>query len=318
MSKQQLNQQVQHDAAAPDANAKDDIEGLPPYLFGQVMNLKPGDAEALTQLVKLYPPYAEKILATASPRVGLSTVKQAQAMMQPKAVGRSGSLGPVRPGGEFEIESSTGVVPQVHRAETEDVHMDELRGLEGDKPTQSLPAGVRAQVMAMKPREVRLLCDLLKQHPDLSDAILLLAREHLGPDAVAITLQMMHHPSAAPGGAGGPDGAEGPNGPQPATGGAPDAAASTATDGGQGKPAQDAAWVAGARAFNAAHASWVTKFIDTIKDRSFLGADGEIDPKKVADFQARQHIDADGRVGPHTIAAAQKFSDAHPAAQGLE
>jgi hypothetical protein len=62
----------------------------------------------------------------------------------------------------------------------------------------------------------------------------------------------------------------------------------------------------------------VSKFIEVIKDRSFLGADGEIDAHKVFVFQRTQNIDADGKVGPHTIEAAQRYMDAHPNLFGME
>jgi hypothetical protein len=111
MSKEQLSAQTQT-AAADESRTKDDIHGLPPYLFGQVMKLRPGDADELTRLLKLYPDYAEKILAAASPQVGLSTVKQAQATVQTNAVGASGSLGSTRPGSEFLDETATPTTPQ--------------------------------------------------------------------------------------------------------------------------------------------------------------------------------------------------------------
>ena len=111
MSKEQLSAHTPTEASE-ESRAKDDIHGLPPYLFGQVMKLGPGDADALTRLLRLYPDYTDKILAAASPQVGLSTIKQAQAMIQQNTVGASGSLGSTRPGGEFLDETKTSVVPQ--------------------------------------------------------------------------------------------------------------------------------------------------------------------------------------------------------------
>lgn len=111
MSKEQLSEQTQT-AAPEESRTKDDIHGLPPYLFGQVMKLRPGDADGLTKLLRLYPDYTDKILAAASPQVGLSTIKQAQAMVQTNAVGASGSLGSTRPGGGFLDETATPTTPQ--------------------------------------------------------------------------------------------------------------------------------------------------------------------------------------------------------------
>jgi hypothetical protein len=112
MSKEQLSAHTQTESAE-ESRTKDDLHGLPPYLFGQVMKLGPGDADALTKLLRLYPDYTDKILAAASPQVGLSTIKQAQAMIQTNAVGAAGSLGSTRPGSEFLDETATPTVPQV-------------------------------------------------------------------------------------------------------------------------------------------------------------------------------------------------------------
>jgi hypothetical protein len=230
MSKEQLSAQTQTEAAE-ESRTQDDIHGLPPHLFGQVMKLRPGDADALTRLLRIHPEYTDKILAAASPQVGLSTIKQAQAMVQTNAVGGSGSLGATRPGTEYLDETATPVVPQVRRVETPAEHAEELRDLEGSASSGEA-----------------------KKEPE-SD---------------------------------------------------------------QAKPAKDEAWVAGARAYNAAHAHLVSKLVEILQDRSFLGADGQIDVQKVKAFQATQGIDADGKVGPATIAAAQKYQDAHPNNFGME
>ena len=81
---------------------------------------------------------------------------------------------------------------------------------------------------------------------------------------------------------------------------------------------RDDGWVSGARAYNAKHPQWVSKFIDIMKDPSFAGDDGELDPHKVAAFQGAHRIASDGRVGPQTVAAAQKYMDAHPNNFGME
>ena len=230
MSREQLTEQTQSDAAASEVVRDGDIQGLPPYLFGQVMKVKPGDAAGLVALLRLYPPYSERILAAASPRVGLSTIKQAQAMMPQETVGAAGSLGSTAPGSEYLDESPTVAPRQVKRIETPAEHDEELRDLEGESPSTST--------------------------------------------------------STAPVG--------------------------------QDQPKEDEASLASARAFNAAHPEWVARFIEIIKDPSFVGPDRKIIAEKVVAFQRTQGIDADGKVGPQTIAAAQKYMDAHPNNFGME
>lgn len=306
MSKEQLIEQTQSDVAAPGGVRDGDIEGLPPHLFGQVMKVKPGDAAGLVALLRLYPPYADRILAAASPRVGLSTIKQAQAMMPQETVGAAGSLGSMRPGGEYELESSSAVVPQITRTANEGERMDELTGLD-DNFSFSLPEAVQAQLEAIRPGDAQALCDLLVGYPQHADAISIRARTNLGVETLTKAIELQNGRTAKPD-ASTADGQSGRGGET----------TNTATDGSQGKPAQDAKWLAGARAYNAAHAQFVSKFLDIMKDPSMVGADGQIDPQKVAAFQQAQGIDADGRVGPQTVAAAQKYMDAHPNIVGFE
>ena len=66
------------------------------------------------------------------------------------------------------------------------------------------------------------------------------------------------------------------------------------------------AWVAGARAYNAAHAHLVDEFNELTNDVCRLDGEARIDPQAVARWQAAHGVDADGRVGPHTVAAARK------------
>ena len=248
MSKEQLSAQTQTEAAEESQTRDGDIHGLPPYLFGQVMKLRPGDADALTRLLRLHPEYTEKILAAASPQVGLSTVKQAQAMVQMNAVGAGSALGSTRPGSQYLDETPTAVVPQT-----------------GGRSLGPTPQGSEYLDETVDPGLVR-----------QSDSPPVEAKRE------------------------------------------PESPAANGTGTEQAKPAQDEAFVAGARAYNAAHAHLVSKFVDIMKDKSFLGTDGEIDVHKVKAFQRTQGIDADGKVGPATVAAAQKYMDAHPSLFGME
>jgi peptidoglycan hydrolase-like protein with peptidoglycan-binding domain len=112
MSREQVNeQQTQVDAATNAADTHDDVQGLPPRLYGLVMQLRPGDANGLYELMKLYggAELGRAILAVASPRLGLSTVKRAQALLATNAQGQGGSLTSedIHDGGQFAIASSS-------------------------------------------------------------------------------------------------------------------------------------------------------------------------------------------------------------------
>jgi len=88
MSREQLtDQQSQQDTAGPEA-APQNTHGLPPALHAQVMRLGPGDAQALRDLLTLYPVFSSGILAVAAPHMGNAAVQRAIAMVQQNAVGQ--------------------------------------------------------------------------------------------------------------------------------------------------------------------------------------------------------------------------------------
>ena len=88
MSREQLTeQQSQQDTAGPEA-APQNTHGLPPALHAQVMRLGPGDAQALRDLLTLYPVFSSGILAVAAPHVGNAAVQRAIAMVQQNAQGQ--------------------------------------------------------------------------------------------------------------------------------------------------------------------------------------------------------------------------------------
>lgn len=62
-------------------------------------------------------------------------------------------------------------------------------------------------------------------------------------------------------------------------------------------------WVAGARAFNAAHGHWVTEFNDLTNHACVER--GQLDPQKVQAWQAPKGLVADGKVGPQTVRVAR-------------
>jgi hypothetical protein len=297
MSREQLTEQTQGNATADYAAREGDVDGLPPHLYGLVMKVRPGDAAALATLLKQNLPYSERILAAASPHVGLSTIKQAQAMMPANTVGAGGSLGAVRPGGEYDLDDTP---VRARYTGNEGQHDEELMGLE-DGFSQALPEDVVARLTAMSSGDAKALGGLLAQYPERFDAIVMRARGLHGVDMVSAAIDVYNNLRANPESATGNDqgGTD--------TGGARQATAK-----------QDDEWASGARAYNARHTQWVSKFIDIMKDPSFVGDDGQLDPHKVAAFQGAQGIANDGRVGPQTVAAAQKHMDGQPGNFGLE
>jgi murein L,D-transpeptidase YcbB/YkuD len=63
-------------------------------------------------------------------------------------------------------------------------------------------------------------------------------------------------------------------------------------------------WVAGARRYNNAHASYVGDFNEATNNSCMI--DGQLDAQAVARWQARHGLAPDGKVGPLTLAAARK------------
>ena len=88
MSREQAtDHQAHQDTAAPEA-AGETTHGLPPALHGQVLRLGPGDAQALRDLLTLYPVFSRGILAVAAAHVGNAAVQRALAMVQQNAHGQ--------------------------------------------------------------------------------------------------------------------------------------------------------------------------------------------------------------------------------------
>lgn len=121
MSKEQAEQQAQHDGSGQDAAAaRGDglVDGLPPGVHAQLQAVRPGDAQALAELLKMYrESFATQILAAAAPQLGNAVVQRAIKLADQRhlptiapgvmghgglATGDPGALGTAtRQGGEF-------------------------------------------------------------------------------------------------------------------------------------------------------------------------------------------------------------------------
>ena len=100
--------EAQHEAGATEAASANRAYGLPPAVQGPVMQLGPGDADALRALLVRFPSLTEQILSAAvsEGHMGNRAIQHAIDLTRHGAVGRPGALtqAQIRPGGEFALE----------------------------------------------------------------------------------------------------------------------------------------------------------------------------------------------------------------------
>ena len=71
-------------------------------------------------------------------------------------------------------------------------------------------------------------------------------------------------------------------------------------------PVEEPGWVISARMYNDNHQEQVVQF-DQHTNGSCIGADGQLDPNLVADWQLQHDVAADGRVSQETLAASMSW-----------
>lgn len=76
--------------------------------------------------------------------------------------------------------------------------------------------------------------------------------------------------------------------------------------------AAEPAWVAGARAYNAAHADLVDEFNELTNNVVQLDGETRVDPQSVARWQSHHGLAPDGKIGPHTVAKARTLKARAP------
>jgi len=201
---------------------------------------------------------------------------------------------------------------------------------QSSEPSLELRPDLKDALVRMNPADARPLAEMLKLYPSLSNEILSFAASHLGNAFVQRAIAIAQGSKAqGRGGAMSQDEMHGFLDDAPAK--APPAAAPHKPALSQAElheylddapakaqPAQPAAaaepaWVAGARAFNAAHTDWVDEFNDLTANVARLDGVGKVDPEAVARWQSHHGLAPDGKIGPHTVAKARALK-ARPSA----
>jgi hypothetical protein len=304
MTREQLTaQEGQQDPTTIEAAAPD-VQGLPPWIYHQVMSLKPtpAGAEALADLMNDQDGvFSERIarFAASAPNLGNHIVQAAIQIAQSRA--------------------RAGAAPAHPRPPSDVIAQDDLIHLDASRQLPTLSAQLRDQVMALGPDDVPQLARLIAQCPSSQhEALLMAARTTLGSAMVAKALEITQH-GGAPTGEVSPaahdtapaahDTAPAAHGTAPAAHGteSPTAGAAPATNTSAGKPVLSAAGVAAAEAYNRVHADWVQEF-DALTNYACHVEDGhgELAPKAIALWQHNHGLDADGKIGPRTMQKARQ------------
>lgn len=271
--------------AAAHSTVEDPDRKLPPALWIRVINLQPGDAQTLVSLTRQYPDFVDAILTQAASTAGNHTVSQAIEMLAANPVSETAApSGPVRgrpQGYDYSVEGFN--------------YEDSVLQLEGGDIV-----GDHIKLITMYPHlRSKILNGLGTAHPELFDEALerLAAREKggaKGPTEKEITEQQSN-------GSGG--------------GTADTEASETESQERSARPkeeAKEAAWITGAKRFNAAHSEEVAEFNRVTKD-ACVGPEGVVDPALVSDWQAAHGVQPDGRIGQATVDAARRAAGiGHP------
>jgi hypothetical protein len=275
MSREQLTDQQFQEGTGTSGATKDETHGLPPALHAQVERLGPGDVRGLRDLLTLYSTFSQGILAVASHRMSMAAVKQAIALTEQNVVGRPPTTDPeaFKPGGEFALEGNDDA-PLAPRGPSRPLTQEQMRPggefeVEGSDPQLLNPKGPSRPLTQEQMRPGG------EFEVEGSDPQLLAPK---GPSRPLTQEQMR------PGGEFEVEGSD----PQLLN------------------PGTEPAWVAGARRYNDAQASFVADFNEATNNSCVV--DGKLDPQAVARWQAQHGIGADGKVGPQTLAAARKAS----------
>jgi len=277
LTEQQQQQQQEAQQKTPRGPGDEIIQGVPAHLYRQIMAIRPGDAQALAQLLSLFgSTFAPNILeiAAGAPQLGNSVVQAAIRIASGRnATGAPNSLrqDEIREGGDLALESSVAgpsPAPGPHRALSNVEQSEILNDASDSKAPSKAEEPARSDSRPLNNVEQ---AAILRDPTD--------AKALNNAEQAAIINDPTDAPSAAP-----------------------------ATD----RPAGAQQWQAATR-YNRNHPELVAQF-NKHTNHVCVDEAGELDPAKVADWQSSHGVTADGMVGPQTVAAARKNGESTPVA----
>lgn len=251
---------------------------LPADLERKVAALQPGDVQALVTLARLYPDFLDAILTQAASLVGNHTVAQAIDQL---------TAAPITAAPEAEQQGEQAAAAPVRGQPVAPDYS--VEGFDYDSSVLTLEGG---DVAGDHVRFILL-------YPDLRYKVLN-GLAHAHPELLDETMERLHVIERGRG----QEEDERKETEQEATEGGGQGAAQKASPEGEGAD-KEAAWIVGAKRYNAAHPEQVEEFNQHTKN-ACLGPDGVVDPKLVSDWQAAHGVTPDGRVGPMTVDAARR------------
>lgn len=189
-----------------------------------------------------------------------------------------------------------------------------------EDPTHGLRPDLYAAIQRMSPADWGQLADMMDLYPSFLGAILAVASPHLGNAAVQRAIALVKQKQATQGRSGSLSQDElresvgEPADSRPVKSGemtsflhdASDGPLQTGPDAAPRPAAAEPAWVASARAYNAAHSDLVDEFDDLTHHAVLL--DGDVHPRSVARWQADHGLAPDGKIGPHTVQKAREVN----------
>ena len=271
MRAQENDRALDQDAAVVQGHTQidDPNRQLPEDLERRVAALQPGDAQALVTLVRLNPDFVDAILTQAATSAGNQTVSQA-----------------------IDLLSAAPVTAEAAPAQGAPVTPDyTVEGFDYDTSVLTLEggdvAGDHVRFILMYPElRYKALNGLALAHPELLDE----------------TMDRLHRLEKERGTE--QDERKATEQEADGTGGA-DAPTEKPAEHEPAQPShEEAAWIVGAKAYNAAHPEQVEEF-HRVTNNACVGPDGVADPKLISDWQAAHGVAPDGRVGPRTVEAAR-------------
>ncbi len=268
-------QDLEPEAASGGAPANEDPQHkLPPELWIRLINIQHGDSHTVVLLCRQYPDFIEAIFSQATSYAGSQAVQQAMQVVSASPTSAD-QAGPVR-GRPMHYDFSV---------EGFDYDQSVLT-LEGSDPISD-----HLKVLAMYPHlKDKVVGGFRKAYPERFDELLdrLRAMEKVikGPSEKELTE------------------AQDTGGSQTRNE-ANSESESQERSARPAEPTKEAAWVTGAKRFNAAHEEEVAEF-NRVTGDSCVGPDSKVDPALVSDWQARHGVQPDGRVGPTTVDAARR------------